>query len=55
MRPSPALQARVSALLQKNRTQGLDADEQSEWARYRYLEHLVRLAKARAAMKLKAA
>ena len=47
--------SRVSALLEKNRTQGLTSDEQSEWERYQYLEHLVRLAKTRAAMKLKAA
>ena len=51
-RPSPLLRDRVSALLEKNRTTGLTADEEEEWQRYQYLEHLVRLAKAKAALKL---
>ena len=44
----------MSALLEKNRTTGLTADEEEEWRRYQYLEHLVRLAKAKAALKLQA-
>ena len=55
LRPSAALQARLSALLEKNRTDGLSSEEEHEWAAYGYLEHIVRLAKASAALKLKAA
>lgn len=47
LRPSAALQKRISALLEKNRNQGLDPEEEREWERYQYLEHLVRLAKAK--------
>jgi len=54
LRPSDTLQARIRALLEKNRTEGLTAAEAREWAQYEYLEHVVRLAKARAALKLKA-
>jgi hypothetical protein len=51
-RPSPTLQARVSDLLERNRTVGLSLTEEDEWQHYQYIEHLVRLAKARAALKL---
>lgn len=54
LRPSEALQARISNLLKKNRTEGLTADEEKEWERYQYIEHLVRIAKAKAYLKLKA-
>ncbi|MFO0760790.1 MAG: hypothetical protein U0359_30215 [Byssovorax sp.] len=53
LRPSPALQQRVSALLEKNREGGLSAAEREEWQRYEYVEHLVRMAKGRALLKLK--
>ncbi len=53
LRPSDALQARVSALLEKNRTEGLSPAEEHEWTQYEYLEHVVRMAKAKAALKLK--
>lgn len=53
LRPSPGLQDRVSELLEKSRSGGLSPAEEEEWQRYQYLEHLVRLAKARAALKLK--
>jgi hypothetical protein len=52
LRPAPALQARVEELLHKNRTTGLSDDERSEWERYQYAEHLVRVAKAKAALKV---
>jgi hypothetical protein len=55
LRPSETLQNRVSALLEKNRTEGLSLDEEREWEQYQYLEHLVRLAKAKAHIKLKSA
>ena len=53
LRPSPALQARLDALLEKNRAEGLSASEEEEWEQYQYLEHLMRIAKAKARMKLK--
>jgi hypothetical protein len=52
LRPSDALQARITELLEKNRSSGLSSDEQAEWQRYEYVEHLVRLAKARARFRL---
>ena len=55
LHPSDALKERVSALLDKNRTEGLTAEEEQEWERYEYIEHLVRIAKAKAYMKLHAA
>ena len=54
LRPSEALQTRMSALLEKNRTEGLSPAEEQEWEQYQYLEHIVRLAKAQASLKLKA-
>ena len=48
LRPTPPLRDRIEHLLQKNRAEGFSADEQREWERYAYIEHLVRLAKARA-------
>ena len=48
LRPTPALQERIDALLEKNRAAGLAAMELLEWDQYAYLEHLVRLAKANA-------
>jgi len=48
LRPSEAMQARVSELLQRSKQDGLSRAEESELDRYLYLEHLVRLAKARA-------
>jgi rubrerythrin len=53
LRPSEALQTQISSLLEKNRTQGLTADEEQTWQQYQYLEHLVRIAKAQALIKLK--
>lgn len=51
--PSESLQARVQALLEKNREEGLTPAEEREWQQYEYLEHLVRMAKARALLKQK--
>ena len=45
----------VRALLEKNRAEGLSDDEEREWERYEYLEHLVRMAKAKAKLKLRGA
>ena len=48
LRPSETLQARLSTLLEKNRTEILNSEEEQEWERYQYLEHLIRIAKAKA-------
>ncbi|MEQ9236319.1 hypothetical protein [Coleofasciculus sp. E2-BRE-01] len=53
LRPSPALQTQIQTLLEKNRTVGLTPDEEKIWQSYEYLEHLVRMAKAKALLKLK--
>ena len=53
LRPSEVLQAQLSALLEKNRTVGLTTTEEQLWQGYQYLEHVVRMAKARAFLKLK--
>jgi len=53
LRPSQDFEERVRSLLDKNRTTGLSPEEEQEWELYQYLEHLVRMAKARAAARLK--
>ena len=45
LRPATPLQDRIEELLTKNRSAGLSAEEQREWERYEYIEHLVRLAR----------
>jgi hypothetical protein len=52
LRPSTALQARIDALLDKNRDEGLSSEEEEEWRQIEYLEHLVRMAKAKARQRL---
>jgi hypothetical protein len=52
---SPKAQARVNELLEKNKTVGLTAEENAEMERYMTVEHIVRLAKAKALQKLNAA
>jgi hypothetical protein len=52
LRPSERLQARIRELLEKNQITGLTPDEEREWEQYQYLEHLVRIAKAKAYAKL---
>ena len=51
--PSEKLQKRISQLLEKNRNEGLSPEEETEWEHFQYLEHLVRMAKTKAHMKLK--
>jgi hypothetical protein len=53
LRPSEALQAEITTLLEKNRTVGLTSVEEQQWQGYQYLEHIVRIAKTRAFLKLK--
>jgi len=48
IRPSADFQSRIDMLLEKNREEGLTAEENAEWEQYMYLEHLVRMAKAKA-------
>ena len=48
LKPTTALQDRIEELLDKNRNHGLSGEELREWEHYEYIEHLVRLAKARA-------
>lgn len=47
-RPSEETKQRVADLLRREKTTGLTSDELSELDRYMQLEHLMRLAKARA-------
>lgn len=51
--PSPAAQERVDELIERSKTTGLTADEQVELDHYVELEHLMRMAKARAHQLLK--
>jgi hypothetical protein len=48
-RPSPAAQLRVEELIAKEKSEGLPADERSELEYFFQLEHILRVAKARAA------
>lgn len=47
-RPSATAKARVADLVAREKTVGLTADETSELEHYLQLEHIMRLAKARA-------
>lgn len=47
-RPSEAARQRVADLIEREKTIGLTQDETSELDHYMQLEHLIRLAKARA-------
>ena len=53
LRPSETLQNQINILLEKNRTAELTNEEKKQWEKYQYLEHLVRIAKAKAYLKLK--
>ena len=48
LRPSAQLQERVTDLLDRSKSGGLSPEEEAELGRYSAVEHLVRLAKARA-------
>ena len=47
-RPSENAQARVTELIEQEKTQGLSQDERRELDQYMQLEHIMRLAKAKA-------
>jgi hypothetical protein len=53
LRPSEQLQQRINEFLEKSRAGPLTPAEESEWDRYEYIEHLVRLAKAAAQSKIR--
>ena len=48
LKPSPAVQQRVTDLINKKKEVGLTEDQQYELDRYLALEHLIALAKAHA-------
>jgi hypothetical protein len=52
LRPSARLSARVAELIEKSRCAEMTPLDEEEWERYEYLEHLVRMAKAAAQLKL---
>lgn len=52
LRPSEDLQAEIERLLEKNRSEGLNEAEEQIWQSYEFIEHLVRVAKARASARL---
>ena len=52
LRPSPRLSARVAEIVEKSRTGVMTPRDEEDWERYEYLEHLVRMAKAAAQLKL---
>ena len=49
---SPTVKDRVATLLRKEKTVGLPPEDRSELDHYEQLEHIMRLAKARAAHRL---
>ena len=51
-RPSDATKARVADLIRRQKTTPLTADETAELNQYLQIEHLMRLAKARARQRL---
>ncbi len=51
-RPSEQAQARVADLIQRQKSSGLSAEETAELNQYLQIEHLMRLAKARARQRL---
>ncbi len=52
LRPSEDLQNEINELLEKNRNEGLTESEEQKWASYEFVEHLVRIAKAKARQQL---
>jgi hypothetical protein len=54
LRPSVALQAQIDRLSEKYQAQDLTVAEQQLWQQYEYLEHIIRMAKAKAYLKIQA-
>jgi len=53
LRPSAEMQEKIEELLEKNRREGLNEAEEQIWTSYEFVEHLVRIAKAKASAQLK--
>jgi hypothetical protein len=53
LRPSESLQSQIGDLSEKKRTVGLTPHEQRLWQAYEYIEYIVRMAKAKALLKLR--
>jgi hypothetical protein len=51
-RPSPPLQAQIDHLSQKCQDRSLTATEEKFWHQYQYLEHIIRVAKTNAYLRL---
>jgi len=49
---SNSVQEEIDNLLEKNRTEGFNESDRLLWQHYEFVEHLVRLAKAQAIVKL---
>jgi hypothetical protein len=54
LRPSAILQDQIDRLSEKYQSQDLTPKERSLWQQYEYLEHVIRIAKTRAYLKLNA-
>jgi hypothetical protein len=52
LRPSPRLSARVAELVEKSRAGDMTPLDEEDWEWYEYLEHLVRMAKGSARLRL---
>jgi len=52
LRPSPRLAALVARIVEKSRAGEMTPADEEDWEKYESLEHLVRMAKAAAQMKL---
>jgi hypothetical protein len=52
LRPSPRLAERIADLIEKSRSGAMTVQDEEDWERYEYLEHLVRMAKAAAHVRL---
>ncbi|MEO8073241.1 MAG: hypothetical protein ABI686_08320 [Acidobacteriota bacterium] len=53
LRPSAEMQEKIDELLEKNRREGLSEAEEQTWTSYEFIEHLVRIAKAKVSAQLK--
>jgi hypothetical protein len=52
LRLASVVQTEIENLLDKNRTEGLNESDRQIWQHYEFIEHLVRLAKAQALLRL---
>lgn len=52
LRPTPALEERLEELVEKSHIGAWTPEEEREWKQYEFVEHIVRMAKARAAVLL---